>query len=61
MRIKYILNSERSISSQQLKDLYNNVGWWPERSLEDIKHILVQGIALGVWNENKLIGFCRVF
>ncbi|OFD58619.1 acetyltransferase [Bacillus mycoides] len=56
----YKFHHEQSISAQQIKMLYDSVGWWPERKVIDIEKMLKNSIAIGVWEENELIGFARV-
>ncbi|MGG0219700.1 GNAT family N-acetyltransferase [Bacillus mycoides] len=56
----YKSHHEQSISAQQIKMLYDSVGWWPERKEVDIQKMLKNSIAIGVWKENELIGFARV-
>lgn len=55
----YKFHHERSVSVNQVKLLYNSVGWWPERKEEDISKMLENSIAIGVWKEDQLIGFAR--
>ncbi|MGV2487876.1 UNVERIFIED_CONTAM: GNAT family N-acetyltransferase, partial [Bacillus mycoides] len=45
---------------EKIKKLYDSVGWWPERKEVDIQKMLKNSIAIGVWEENELIGFARV-
>ncbi|HDX9628595.1 TPA: GNAT family N-acetyltransferase [Bacillus cereus] len=56
----YKLQYEKPICAEQLKKLYDSVGWWPERKEIDIEKMLKNSIAIGVWKENELIGFARV-
>ncbi|PEB51439.1 GNAT family N-acetyltransferase [Bacillus pseudomycoides] len=55
----YKFHHEQSVSVNQVKLLYNSVGWWPERKEEDISKMLENSIAIGVWKEDQLIGFAR--
>lgn len=40
-------------------NLYNNAGWWEERSEQDIDKMLSQVISVGAWKDDVLIGFAR--
>ncbi|KFM99796.1 GNAT family N-acetyltransferase [Bacillus clarus] len=55
----YKFHHEYPISIQQMKKLYNSVGWWPEREEVDIAKMLENSITIGVWKESELIGFAR--
>lgn len=57
--VRYSLHSERRVAADQLRRLYDHVGWWPNRSLNDIADILDQGPAVGAWDGDRLIGFAR--
>lgn len=56
----YKFQHEHPICAEQIKNLYDSVGWWPERKEVDIGKMLKNSIAIGVWKENELIGFARV-
>lgn len=56
----YKLQRDQSICAEKIKMLYNSIGWWPERKEIDIEKMLKNSIAIGVWEENELIGFARV-
>ncbi|PEP10109.1 GNAT family N-acetyltransferase [Bacillus wiedmannii] len=56
----YKLQHEQPICVGKIKKLYDSVGWWPERKEIDIQKMLKHSIAIGVWEENELIGFARV-
>ncbi|TCW57981.1 acetyltransferase (GNAT) family protein [Bacillus thuringiensis] len=56
----YKLQHEQPICVEKIKKLYDSVGWWPERKEIDIQKMLKYSIAIGVWEENELIGFARV-
>lgn len=56
----YKLQNEKPICAEELKKLYDSIGWWPERKEIDIEKMLKNSIAIGVWKENELIGFARV-
>lgn len=49
----------RRIRANELRSLYNQAGWWPNRTLEDIGNLLVPGVSVGAWDGEKLIGFAR--
>lgn len=50
---------EKNIPAAQVKQLYDNLGWWPERTLADIESMLGSSIAVGAWDEDRLVGFVR--
>lgn len=50
---------EKNIPAAQLKQLYDHLGWWPERTLNDIESMLGSSIAVGAWDEDRLVGFTR--
>ena len=56
----YKLQQEQPICAEKIKKLYDSVGWWPERKEVDIEKMLKNSIAIGVWEENELVGFARV-
>lgn len=53
------LHTQRPISPQAIRTLYDLVDWWPERSGEDIALVLEHGPAVGAWLGEELIGFAR--
>lgn len=57
--IELSLHKERQITPSDLKQLYDELEWWPDRQEEDIKRTLNLGLAVGAWKYNRLIGFCR--
>ncbi|QBD77150.1 GNAT family N-acetyltransferase [Ktedonosporobacter rubrisoli] len=58
--IRISLHQERPINPQAVHSLYASIGWWPERTEEQISHVLDRDAAIGAWDENALIGFARV-
>ncbi|MDN7243052.1 GNAT family N-acetyltransferase [Planococcus sp. N028] len=50
---------EKPIPGSKLKALYENAGWWPQRSAQDLEDMLKCEISMGVWQEDRLIGFAR--
>ncbi|WP_152400666.1 GNAT family N-acetyltransferase [Paenibacillus cellulositrophicus] len=50
---------EKNIPADQVKQLYDHLGWWPERTLADIESMLGSSIAVGAWDEDRLVGFAR--
>lgn len=59
MNIEIKLHREQTIKSSDLRDLYDEIEWWPERKNEEIECVLNNGIAIGAWCDGTLIGFCR--
>lgn len=57
--IQYSLHAERRICPAELRRLYDHVGWWPDRDLVSIAEVLDQGLAVGAWGGDRLIGFAR--
>ncbi|MFD1675221.1 GNAT family N-acetyltransferase [Alicyclobacillus fodiniaquatilis] len=56
-----LLHCERKIDAQSVRNLYDHVGWWPQRTLADINVVLNSGdAAIGVWADGRLVGFARV-
>ncbi|MFN8493651.1 MAG: GNAT family N-acetyltransferase [Caldilineaceae bacterium] len=53
------LHEHRSISPEAVRALYDLVGWWPQRSLDDIALVLEHGPAVGAWLGEELVGFAR--
>jgi len=51
--------AERPIPGRLVRDLYARVGWWPERSEKDIARVLVRGVAIAAWDDERLVGFAR--
>lgn len=58
--IDIALHQERAIDAKAVCELYQSVGWWPERKAEQIAFVLEQNIAIGAWDGACLIGFARV-
>jgi len=50
---------EKPIKASELKELYNNAGWWQERREQDIAQMLNQVISVGAWKDDILVGFSR--
>ena len=53
------LHTDRPISPYAVRQLYDQIGWWPQRSLADIDAVLARDPAVGVWLGEALIGFAR--
>lgn len=58
--IAIFLHQERPIDPQAVHSLYTSVGWWPERTEEQIAHVLSSNVAIGAWDADCLIGFARI-
>lgn len=54
------LHRDRPIAPSLVRELYNHVGWWPERSSEQIGQVLEGAPAAGAWDGERLVGFARV-
>ncbi|GAA0339068.1 GNAT family N-acetyltransferase [Bacillus carboniphilus] len=57
--VQFYTNKEKPIPAKLLKDLYQNAGWWDERSEEDIESMLMNVISVGAWKDGVLVGFAR--
>lgn len=57
--MKYLRYEEKTINAAQLIVLYSDTGWWKERQEQDIEQMLKAGLAIGVWDDDNLIGFAR--
>ncbi|MGF9697889.1 GNAT family N-acetyltransferase [Paenibacillus sp. MABNR03] len=53
------LHTEKPIAPSQLKNLYQVAGWWPDRDEDGILKLLTCGVAVGAWEDDVLVGFCR--
>jgi len=58
--VEIFLHQERPIDAQSVRSLYSSVGWWPERTEEQIAYVLRQDVAIGAWDADHLIGFARI-
>lgn len=58
--IKILFHRERPIDPQAIRSLYASVGWWPERTEEQIARVLRDDVAVGAWDADQLIGFARI-
>lgn len=54
------LNSDRPIPAEAVRSLYDAVGWWPDRQVDDLAAVLNGGLAVGAWDGDRLIGFARI-
>lgn len=52
-------HTQRPIDARLVRALYDSVHWWPNRRLSAIKHVLNHGMAIGVWDGDRLIAFAR--
>jgi N-acetylglutamate synthase-like GNAT family acetyltransferase len=59
MKIEIKLHSEKTIKSSDVRELYDELEWWPERKEEKLEKMLNNDIAIGAWCDGTLIGFCR--
>ncbi|CAI9387861.1 GNAT family N-acetyltransferase [Niallia sp. Sow4_A1] len=59
MTIEVLTSVEKSIKASEVLELYKDAGWWNERTEQDMEKMLSQTLAVGAWENNKLIGFAR--
>jgi len=50
---------DRPIDSGAVVFLYNEAGWWPARTPEQVQAVLATGPAVGAWQGDDLVGFAR--
>jgi predicted GNAT family acetyltransferase len=53
------LHTERPIDAQAVRALYDLAGWWPGRRPHAIAQMLDRDLAIGVWEQGRLIAFAR--
>jgi len=58
--IELFLHQERPIDPRAVHALYTSVDWWPERTEEQIAHVLRNDVAIGAWDADHLVGFARI-
>lgn len=58
-RITIYSAQERQVSAIQLRGLYDEVQWWPERDKSSIAEMLQHGPYVSAWSGEVLVGFCR--
>jgi ribosomal protein S18 acetylase RimI-like enzyme len=51
---------ERPIQAAQVRALYDQADWWPERTDAQIAQVLNAAPAVGAWAGGELVGFARV-
>jgi ribosomal protein S18 acetylase RimI-like enzyme len=59
MIIEVLTSIEKPIKANEVIELYKDAGWWNERTEQDMEKMLSQTLAVGAWENNKLIGFAR--
>ncbi|WP_312092377.1 GNAT family N-acetyltransferase [Niallia sp.] len=59
MTIELLTSKEKTIKASEVIGLYKDTGWWIERTEQDMEKMLSQTLAVGAWENNKLIGFAR--
>jgi hypothetical protein len=57
--IQIASHREAPIPAPAVRELYDEEGWWPERSTTDIEAVLESGPAVGAWDGQQLVGFAR--
>ncbi len=60
MSFNIALYRERPIEPQEVRALYESVGWWPERGEHELATVLSSDLAIGAWDGERLIAFARV-
>lgn len=59
MNTKILSYTERKIRASDVTRLYNDVGWWGKRQVQDIEEMLSKGHSVGAWKDDTLVGFAR--
>lgn len=59
MTIELLTSKEKTIKASEVIGLYKDAGWWNERTEQEMEKMLSQTLAVGAWENNKLIGFAR--
>ena len=57
--IEVALHKAKPIAPAAVHQLYDQVGWWPERTLAAIARVLHPDTTVGAWDDEQLIGFAR--
>jgi len=57
--IEVALHKAKPIAPAAVRQLYDQVGWWPARTLADIALVLQPDTTVGAWDDEQLIGFAR--
>jgi predicted GNAT family acetyltransferase len=52
-------HTERPIDAHAVRALYDLASWWPNRQPAAIADMLDHAIAIGVWDDDRLIAFAR--
>ena len=58
--IEVLFHEERPMKPEAVRSLYMSVGWWSERTEEQIASVLSSDVAIGAWDADCLVGFARV-
>ena len=53
------MHTDRPITAEALKGLYDSEPWWPERTVEDLRFVLSECPAVAAWDGTVLVGFAR--
>lgn len=59
MDYEILPRGEREIPSSVVRLLYQQEGWWQERSEDDLAAVIASGPAVGAWKGDQLVGFAR--
>ena len=58
-QIAYERKEERPVAAAAVRRLYDGAGWWPDWELEGIERAIEASVAVGAWDEERLVGFAR--
>ncbi len=58
-RVVISSHNDRPVPAKSLKNLFEAEPWWPERSIEQLEHVLKLYPAVGAWDGEILVGFAR--
>ena len=57
--VAVLSHAERAIPADQVLALYRSAQWWPERTPDQVDHVLRAFPAVGAWHRGQLVGFAR--
>ncbi len=57
--IQFCSHLERPITPVEMSELYDHLGWWPERTDEAISMVLGSEPGVGAWEGHVLVAFVR--
>lgn len=59
MDYEIVPHGRREIPPAAVWLLYQEEGWWQERSEDDLAAVIASGPAVGAWKGERLVGFAR--